>query len=332
MKTKKSEIKVPALEFKTEFEPGTLDKLNSDGEIKSRELLMFPLDRISTVSEFNIRIMDAKYEAKIESIKRSIMERGFLRNHPLKGYIGREGETEILYLTGGYTRYEAAKRAVAEGMQLPRVPVVVTPKGTSMTDLIVGLKVDNDGANLQPYELGILIKRLQALDMSLPDIVKNLDISKQYVDDLLVLMEAPKAIHNMVTSGEVSAAFAVDLIREKGSGKEAVEALRAGGATGESPTEKKGKATKTSVSKAGGTSKPNKRILELLLEYLLVLNSQGGAESAIDFLTRWQAREKDAVAELSKVSKPKKKSKKKTKKAGKKKAGKKKDPEADEPL
>lgn len=296
-------LDIPTTEFKIEFEPGNVANLTGEGsDVRERDLLMVPIDRISPVKDFNVRVHDPEYEAHIETIKDKIIREGFHRHLPLKCYVGKEGDQDLFYLVGGYTRFEAAKRAKAEGANIERLPVVVTPKGVSMKDLMYGIDTDNDGKNLTPFERAILCKRLVAMDESEDEIAKGMGISKQYVSDLLSLMAAPRALHNMVTSGEVSARLAMDTIRKEGSGKKAVEVLKGAGATGESPTpptngsgEQTNRVTRTSL---GITAAAGKKLYEALVEYLIVLNGSSGAQAAMDFLLRWNEKEAAAVKEL----------------------------------
>jgi hypothetical protein len=300
----KSNLNIPATEFKTEFEPGTIGNLVGDGEgeIKQRDLLMVPLDRISLVKDFNVRIHDPDYEAHIERIKDSMKANGFYRHNPVKAYVGKEGDQDLFYLVGGYTRFEAAKRAVKEGADIPRIPVVPVPKGTSMKDLMYGLEIDNDGKQLSPFERGIVIKRLVAMDETEDDIAKGMGITKQYVTDLLSLMSAPRALHNMVTSGEVSARLAMDTIRKEGSGKKAVEVLKSAGATGANaaPGGEGTRVTRTTLRNQGNTpAAAGKKLYEALIEYMIVLGGSSGAQAAYDFLLKWNEKDASAVKELN---------------------------------
>jgi hypothetical protein len=303
---------IPSMEFKHVFEAATADDAFAAVEDRREGTqVMVPFEAIHPVSDFNIRIHTPDYEAHIERIKESIKQNGFFRHMPLKVHPVNENGQNLLYLVGGYSRYAAAKRAVAEGAKISRLPVVPTPKGTSLDDLLIGLDRDNDGRPLTPFEKGILVKRLQAADNDEEEIATALGITKQYVGDLLQLMAAPKALHNMIVGGEVAAALAIDMLKEHG-GKKAVEVLKTAGATGERP-QTNGQAgpattrvTRSAVARTGGTQKAGKRLYEALIEYLVVLNGSSGAQSAMDFLLKWHEKDADAVKELAKIAAPKK--------------------------
>lgn len=305
MAKSKSDVAIPGFEFKTVFEPATSEEaFSAVSEAREGVLMMVPFDAIHPVGDFNIRVHTPDYEAHVERIKDSIKQNGFYRHMPLKVFPATENGQKLLYLAGGYTRYDAAKRAVADGAKLTRLPVVATPKGTSMDDLLIGLDRDNDGRPLTPFEKGILVKRMLASENDEDEIANKLGITKQYVGDLLQLMAAPKALHNMVINGEVAAALAIDMIKEHGSGKKAVEVLKAAGATGEAakPNGQAGepttRVTRKKVAATGGTAKAGKRLYEALIEYLIVLNGTSGATSAMDFLLKWQEKDPEAIKEL----------------------------------
>src|SRR5688572_26792283 len=109
------QLTIPATEFKTVFEPGDSDEaFNAIAEHRAGVLMMVPFDAIHPVADYNIRIHTPDYEAHIERIKDSIKQNGFYRHHPLKVFAATENGQNLLYLAGGYTRFEAARRAVAE--------------------------------------------------------------------------------------------------------------------------------------------------------------------------------------------------------------------------
>lgn len=306
----KSNPKVPPMEFKQEFVAATPEDAFAAIEDKREgALFMVPFDAIHPIADFNIRIHTPDYEAHIERIAQSIEASGFFKHAPLKVHPVAENGQNLLYLVGGYSRYEAAKRAVAKGVKLTRLPVVATPKGTTLDDLLIGLDRDNDGRPLMTYEKGLLVKRMISNDNDEDEVASALGITKQYVGDLMLLMGSPKRLHNMIIGGEVSANLAIELIKEHGSAKKALEALQGAGATGDKPDkggQPRQRVTRSQVAKSGGTQKGGKKSYETLIEYLIVLNSGSGAQSAMDFLLRWHEKDADALKELAKLSNPKK--------------------------
>jgi ParB family transcriptional regulator, chromosome partitioning protein len=318
---KSNPVTIPEAEFKQVFEPATAEAAyEAITDAREGTMMLVPFEAIHPIAGFNIRVHSPDYEAFIERTKESIKANGFFRHRPLKVHPSTENGTPLLYLADGYTRYEAAKRAVAEGAKITRLPVVSTPKGTSMDDLFVGLDADNDSRPLSAFEKGILVKRMLADGNDEDEVANKLRITKQYVGDLVQLMAAPKALHNMVVTGEVASALAIDLIKEHG-GKKAVEVLKGAGATGNAPAangqagQPRTRVTRKNVAGSGGTANAGKRLYEALIEYLVVLNGTSGAQSAMDFLLKWQEKDPEAVKELqSKLGGRKKKAKGKDKK------------------
>src|SRR5712691_7059613 len=124
----------PSADFDIEFTQGGVKAAIAKTGAKQRDLLMVPIGELTIVAGLNVRIHDAEYEAHIEEIKTSIIENGFYQHFPLAGYAGKEGDLTLIYVTGGFTRLEAAKRAIKEGAAIEALPVVLKPSGTSMLD------------------------------------------------------------------------------------------------------------------------------------------------------------------------------------------------------
>lgn len=330
-----ADVTFPEVKFETPLEQGDVTAASTAAEAKRSDMIMAPIDSIHPLSNFNVRVHDAAYEEHVEDIKRSIMKNGFYRHMPLKVFVNKEGDQNLFMLVGGYTRFEAAKRAIKEGYSIERLPVVAARKGTTMIDLMIGLDKDNDGKPLSPYERSVVIKRLGDLGVEEDEIAERMNITKQWLGDLLVLQGAPREIHNMVQSGETSARLAIDLVKKHGA-KEAVKMLKDSGATGAAPNGS-GQAPTTRVTprnlntggagETGEGDKKKKFVPKLkeykgLIEYLFVLKASSGAEGAMDFLHRVHEGEKDAMKEWAKAVKPAKK----TTKAKETKADKKKEP------
>jgi hypothetical protein len=314
----------PEVKFETPLEQGDVTAAATAVEAKRSDMIMAPIGSIHPLANFNVRVHDAAYEEHVEDIKKSIMKNGFFRHSPLKVFVNREGDQNLFMLVGGYTRFEAAKRAVAEGYSIERLPVVAARKGTTMIDLMIGLDKDNDGKPLSPYERSVVIKRLGDLGVDEDEIAERMNITKQWLGDLLVLQGAPREIHNMVQIGETSARLAIDLIKQHGA-KKAIEMLKASGATGAAPngsgTAPARRVTPRNLNtgEGGETSETKKKFVPKLkeykglIEYLFVLKASSGDAGAMDFLHRVHEGEKDALKEWAKAVKPAKKGKAKAK-------------------
>lgn len=287
-----TKIEVPAADFHVELVQGGMKAAITETGAKSRDLLMVPVDQIKIVAGLNVRIHDDDYEEHVEEIKNSIIENGFYQHFPLSGYAGKEGDQTFIYCTGGFTRLEAAKRAIKAGAPIEALPVVLKPPGTSMLDLTLALAMDNTGKPLKPYERAIVVKRMVGYGAEPDAIASKMGISGQYVTDLLYMLGLPNAIQQMIIKDQVSAGHAVVMARKHGA--EATKVLQAAitpaaGANGATPPA--GRATPGTTG-SGPKSTPKKVYISAIV-YALAL------PDGLDWLKRWHEGEADAVAELT---------------------------------
>lgn len=319
---------LPPTEFTVELVQGGMKAAMKDNGATSRDLLMVPIDNLKVVAGLNVRVTNVEYEEHLEFLKNSIVENGFYQHMPLSGYAGKEGDSTFIYVTGGFSRLEAAKRAIAEGAMIENLPVVLKPPGTSMADLMLALDVDNTGKPLSPYERGTVIKRLISYGWSEADIAKRMRITPQYTKDLLYLMGLPNGLRQQVISGRAAAAHVVQIARKVGP-SEALKAFEAsapkpaegGGGTadaGSSSERINPRATAAAAAEAIA-KKPviPKKTLFLAIDYAIALPGDG-----LKWLARWRKGEIEAVAELATYKPPRKTRADAKPKAGKKAAGK----------
>ena len=244
-------VTLPAQDYNTEFEPGTVTAAVKSGEIKESRgtatLLMVPPDKIHIADGFNVRTLGtAEYQAGIEALANSIETEGFYRHKPITcAPTKMEDGTQGLTVTDGHRRMAAVNLLRETGRQVPElVPVLLEPPGTSMIDRTVALA--KTGAELTPLELATVCKRLQGLGVEDKDVAKRLSITPRYLSSLYVLLSAPRKVLGMVAAGKVSATTAIEELRAKGTG--AIESLT----TAVETAEKKGKtkATRKDVAPA----------------------------------------------------------------------------------
>lgn len=185
------------------------------------------VDQLRTIPGFNVRIRETDdYRGHLDGLKQSIRENGFYANKPLAGYIGVDNGEDVIFVTDGHTRLEAVQEINAEAVDdsdltLETVPLVLKPAEASINDLTIALVQDNNGRPLTPYEMGIVVRRLQnAKDgegnplFSKDDIARKLSITPRYIDDLNVLVSAPSKVRTAVLSGKVSSTLAIQELRK----------------------------------------------------------------------------------------------------------------------
>lgn len=204
-------------QFNAELAAGNVKAAMKDVGAVSADLWQVEPTRLRVLEGFNARVKNEAYTARVRKIADSIKANGYYRDKPLSGFVAREGDENVIYVTGGHRRHEAVHLAISEGVEIPNVPVVVKPKGTSMEDLTVDLVVGNDGEPLSTYEQAVVCKRLAGFGWESKEIARRLGYaSAQYVDGLLALAAAPLPIRRMVMEGITSATAAIEAIKKHG--------------------------------------------------------------------------------------------------------------------
>lgn len=201
----------------------TFDKEVTQGNVKaamkgvsSGELWNVEPSKLKFMDNFNTRTLRPEYLAHLKSIKDSIRENGYYKDKPIGVLVALEDGHQVLYVTDGHTRTRAVLELIEEGHKIETVPVATKPRGTTLEDLTVALVKANEGLPLTPYEIGVVCKRLSGMGLDEKTIAKRLGYTLQYVNDLLGLVGAPKAIRDMVVNGQVSATAAVKEIKQHG--------------------------------------------------------------------------------------------------------------------
>lgn len=212
------------LDFELNLVPGSTKAAMSDSGSSSRDLWQVKIEDIRLIPNFNARVKNEKYAARVEEIANSMLLEGYKQNHPLAGYVAKEGNTNVIYLYAGHTRFDAVKLAVSRGANIVKVPMVIAPIGTSVEDLTVDLVTGNNGERLTAFEVGIVCKRLIGYNWSPTEIAMKLNMKEPAVNDLLLLMSAPKFIRDLVQSDTVSASEAIKMLHKYGS--KAVEVMQ----------------------------------------------------------------------------------------------------------
>ena len=312
------DIHVPPTEFGTELVQGGVKAAIKDAGATTAEQLMVPLENIKVVAGLNVRIQDADYEEHVETITVSIVENGFFRHMPLSGFAGKEGDSNFIYCTGGFTRLAAAIRAKERGAPIEKIPVVLQTTGTNMADITSRLDIDNKNRPLKPYERGIIFKRLISFGQTEEQIATRHGVSEQYVKELLYLMGLPQALRGLIIHSKVGALDAVRLAKKIGP----TEALKAY----ESDLKNKGDtdplSTETAPAAPSAVAQARqrgpvvaKKTLFRAIDYTLSLP----VGEALKWLKRWRDADADAVAELEAYKPPRKNANPKaTKRTGKK--------------
>jgi ParB family chromosome partitioning protein len=252
-----AKMTLPAVNLDLTLEKGKMKAITEAATGKSTEYVV-RVDQLRTIPGFNVRVRETDdYRSHLDALKQSIRENGFYANKPLAGYIGKDGDDDVIYVTDGHTRLEAVQEINAEalndGEQIEGLPVVLKPADSNVADLTIALVQDNSGRPLTPYELGVVVQRLAGMKdgegnpmFSKADIARKLSITERYIDDLNVLVGAPAKVRTAVLEGSVSSTLAIQELRR--SPKKAEERIIA--AVQKAKSQGKSKATRKHVEGA----------------------------------------------------------------------------------
>lgn len=249
-------MNIPPVNLDLTLEAGKQKAITAAASGKSTEYVV-KVDQLRLIPNFNVRVRETDdYRQHLEALKQSIRENGFYPNKPLGGYIGKDGEEDVIYVTDGHTRLEAVQEindeAVDEGdLYIEGLPVVLKAADSTIADLTIALVQDNSGRPLTPYEMGIVVQRLASMKndadeplFSKADIARKLSVTERYIDDLNVLTSAPAKVRNAVLEGSVASTLAIQELRR--DPKKAEERLLA--AVTKAKASGKSKATKKHIS------------------------------------------------------------------------------------
>lgn len=181
---------------------------------KSSDLWQVDPRQVRVMTGFNVRERTPEYEQHIEAITQSIIANGYYPDKPMAGFVARENGENIIYVTDGHSRHEAVMAAIERGHMIETVPIVIKPAGTSMEDLTVALVKSNEGRPLNPMEIGTVCKRLLGMGLDEKIIAQRLGFSRNYIDDVLTLVGADKAVRDMVTTGQIAATLAIQELKQ----------------------------------------------------------------------------------------------------------------------
>lgn len=200
------------------YNPGNLKAAMKAAGATSRDLWYVPFGSLVIREGFNIRVKNDEHTAHIREIADSIKANGYYPEEPFGVFI--DGDEIVVHK--GHTRYEAVQLAISEGCPIGEVPCVPVPRGTTIQDLTVRLHTSNSGKPLSPYELALLCKRLIGFGWDEKKIADQLAFTKNYVIQLLSIIEAPADIRETVERGEISVGLANTIVQKHGKEAPAV--------------------------------------------------------------------------------------------------------------
>jgi ParB family chromosome partitioning protein len=213
-------LTLPKTKFAHELTAAAIDATMKAANATTAKLFLVPVGEIKPIPGFNVRVQSPDYVAHRDNIRAMIAANGFDSTKPLAGYVAKEGDKSVIYVTDGHTRLDAvnefnADPDTAEKDEIEALPILIHPKAVSLTDLTVALHTANSGRPLTPYELGVVVKRLLAEEgAKKADIAVRLGVTTRYLDDVLLLANADAKVKQHVASGAVSSTMAIQLLRK----------------------------------------------------------------------------------------------------------------------
>lgn len=241
---KTAKIALPSSKVDISLTPGATAAAMKAAGAENGKLHLVPVDQIKPIPDFNVRVQSADYIAHRDMLVGSIRANGFDETKPLAGYVAKEGDSTVIYVTDGYTRLDAVNTfnaEVADGGEIAKLPVIVRSSAPSLTDLTVALHTNNTGRPLTPFELGVVVKRLLKEDGATKEAdAKRLSVTSRYLDDVLLLVNGPKEVRSAVLDDKVSSTFAIQELRKAGDKPEkAAERITAAVAKAEAKGKKR---------------------------------------------------------------------------------------------
>lgn len=206
---------IPSSKVEIALTAGSTEPAMKAAEAKAGKVFDVPVAAIQEIPGFNVRVDSPDYREHVKTIANSIEQNGYDATKPLAGYVHKDGDKNVIYLTDGHTRLAAVK---SMGDKAPAsLPVIVASPAPSLTDLTIGLHTRNAGRPLTPFELGVVVKRLLKEDGATKDgIASRLSVTPRYLDDVLLLVNSPKPVREAVLNGQVSSTMAIQELRKAG--------------------------------------------------------------------------------------------------------------------
>jgi hypothetical protein len=189
----------------------------------SSDLWTVPPDQIHYDPRDNVRPLDPE---RVRHVANLIKANGYDRKNPIGCFVRKVDGKDLIFVYEGQHRYHAALLAISEGAQIERLPIVIDEaKSVSRVNLIYAGITNNDGEKLTPLQLAEKVVELQALGEPNATIRQRLNITDQTIRDVLLLANAPAALHQLIREKVVSSTLAIEAIRTHGADK-ALERLQ----------------------------------------------------------------------------------------------------------
>ncbi len=203
-------------------------QLTKDGVIKRADKSLVRYEDIHIENGFNIRDMTTpEFREHIEALKAHIQRGG--KVPPLEVVPRAAGGVKVI---DGHCRHIAYGELIAAGSPIEWIHI--EQFNGNDAHQVARLLTSNEGRKLSPVEIAEGYRRLAALGLSPDEIGRLVGKTRQHVDQMMHLANAPVALQKAVQAGEVSATTAIVAARKHGDGagdwlKEATATAKAAG-------------------------------------------------------------------------------------------------------
>lgn len=119
-----------------------------------------------------------------------------------------------IIMVDGHHRLTADLELIEEGVDIKRIDCMQF-RGND-AERITLMLTTAQGKPLTPLEMGFQYKKLTALGWTSMEIGDKVGKGRTHVEEMIRLANAPSAVHEMVRSGKVSAAVALEVVRKYG--------------------------------------------------------------------------------------------------------------------
>lgn len=158
---------------------------------------------------------------ELDELKASIRENGFYEYEPIavKKVIAEDGSASIV-LFNGERRLRSVMELIAEGVDIPTVPVKLGGKTMSDSEQLVAAIQCNTGVPLDCFEEGEAFKRLVGYGFKVKEICRRTGKSDVHIYNRLTLADSAAEVQDAVRSGKMPISRAVEIVRTTGGDTE----------------------------------------------------------------------------------------------------------------
>lgn len=235
------------------FKQANVKSAMAANQAKKSDLWSVPVANLTIPQRFNTRADTPRYRNHIDTLKCLILSQGWDASKPISVLVNEPVPGEVsLSVMDGASRTTACRELISEGKLDPGfVVTAVTVNNRNMTEaeieraMTLGLSRSNKSLPMGPNETATIYARLREQGLNPEQIARDDGVSRTYVDDLLVLADAPQELRTMVDLEQVSATTAIKELKKDPEGalakiKAALDKASGKGKTKVTPKDLKG--------------------------------------------------------------------------------------------